>query len=275
MKNTTNSPAEYICIIVESTRNIQAWIPVLIEMIKKNCGVIEVYSPINFNDDYTDLLIGTIDQSYYNIQISIAVQEFNEYLGFFAERTRQGDIISIWESVSELEDLLDEITETNAATNDTARKPEKEIEEPIIEEEISNKIKSSTPEELAAELISFAKKEFPDQEDERRVPIHIITGDFWRSKNIERWYLPADIKLKIKKAELLAQKQLEGEREVKEKEKMLSLVNPCVDWAKEHGLKKVTEADVIAFLLEREIDLSPRTKKRSLQALVNNIIKSK
>ena len=68
----------------------------------------------------------------------------------------------------------------------------------------------------------------------------------------------------IENAEILAQKQLESEKLL-----LLSLVNPCVDWAKEHNLKKVTETDVDAFLLDRDIDLSPRIKRRSLRALIN------
>jgi hypothetical protein len=48
------------------------------------------------------------------------------------------------------------------------------------------------------------------------------------------------------------------------------LVNPCVNRAKKHGLKKVTEDNVDAFLIERDIDLSPRTERRSLQSLVNS-----
>ncbi len=275
MKNTSNNPDVYININVESTTNIQAWAPVLVEMLEKDIGIIDVYCPVKSNDDCTDFLYGTVDQSQYGIQINTTVQEFNKYLDFFLKRTKEGDTISVWKSVCELEELLDEKAETNTETNDITQQSEKESEEPTIKKEISNKIKSSSPEELAAELISFAKKEFPDQGNERRVPIHIITDLFWRSKNIIKWGLPADIGLKIEKAELLAQKQLESEREVKEKEKLLSLVNPCIDWAKEQGLKKVTEADVDAFLLERNIDVLPRTKKRALYALVNSKIKSK
>jgi hypothetical protein len=54
-----------------------------------------------------------------------------------------------------------------------------------------------------------------------------------------------------------------------------SLVDPCVDWAHERGLKKVTEANIDTFLLERDTDLSPRTERRLLQSTVNSIINSK
>jgi len=275
MKNSTYGPDVFIYINVESTTNIQAWTPVLVEMLEKDTSLIRVVSPVELNNDHTDLLYGTVDPSQYGIQIDTTVREFKEYLDFFAERTRQGDIISVWESICELEKLIDEIAGTNAETNDTAQQAEEEIEEPTIKEGRFNEIKSFSPEELAAEIISFAKEEFPDQGDERRVPVHRIIDLFWGSKKIAKWGFPADIGLKIEKAEILARNQLESKREVKEKEKLLSLVNPCVDWAKEHGLKKVTEADVDAFLLERNIDVLPRTKKRALYALVNSKIKSK
>ncbi|VVB88959.1 Uncharacterised protein [uncultured archaeon] len=173
-----------------------------------------------------------------------------------------------------------------------AQRVEKETEEEISNEiklstseetveEIPNGIKLSTPEELAAELISFAKKEFPEEDESGS--IYIITDFFWRSKNIEKRYLPADIQLKIYKAERLAQKQLNSEREVrgvkekeqleKEKPDLSSLVDPCVGWANEQGLKKVTEADVDAFLVEKNIDVSPRTKRRALCAMVNSKLK--
>jgi len=80
---------------------------------------------------------------------------------------------------------------------------------------------------------------------------------------------------------MLAQKQFDAEREVKNKEQLEkektelpSLVSSCVDWAKDHGLKRVTQADVDAFLLDKNIELLPQTK-RSLYAMANVAIKSK
>jgi len=110
MIDTTN-PNEYIDINVEHTTKIKAWIPVLTEMINKDCCIVEVFSSIPFNDDYTDLLIGTVDQSNYNIQITTNIQEFNNYLDFFAERTKEGDIISVLKSVEKLNELIDEKAE--------------------------------------------------------------------------------------------------------------------------------------------------------------------
>ncbi len=150
--------------------------------------------------------------------------------------------------------------------------------EEIDKVEVPEEIKSATPEELAVKLISFVKEEFPDN---KRIWIPNIASLFWRSKNVERWNLPPDIKLKIEKAERLAQRQLENEREIKEKERLEmekielpSLVGSCVDWAREHGLKRVTKADVEAFLLEKNIEILPQTK-RALYAMVNVQLKAK
>lgn len=146
------------------------------------------------------------------------------------------------------------------------------------EVEVPTEIKLATPEELAAKLIDFTQKEFPDED---RRWIRNISQLFWRSKNIERWNIPADIQLKIEKAELLAQKQLDSEREVREREQLEkektelpSLVSSCVDWAKDHSLKRITKADVEAFLLEKNIEILPQTQ-RSLYAMANVEIKSK
>ena len=205
MKNITSSLLESIfekiepsfTIQVESTTDIQAWALILFEMQDDN--LIEVLSSIKFNDDGTKIIWGTTDLSQCGLNILITAQKFKELLGFFAERTKKGDIISVWVSVSEFEELIDQIAETN----ETTQHVEKEIEKLTLEEKNSNKIKSSSPEELAAEIISFAITEFPDQEDERPVPVHIIIGDFWRSKSINQWNLPADMKFRVRKAELL------------------------------------------------------------------------
>ena len=62
-------------------------------------------------------------------------------------------------------------------------------------------------------------------------------------------------------------------KDEEEREKlMISSVYQCVDWAKEHSLKKVTEADVNDFLSERKIDISRRNKRRILRALVNSYV---
>jgi len=206
----------------------------------------------------------------------------NTFCPFFKEKCKGNECV-MWK---------DEKCLIIAFMENLAQPPEEEHEEELgdrmpvvieptglVEKEVPDEIKSATPEELAAELIAFAKKEFPDKE---RV---FIRGDvgrlFWGSKNVERWSAPADIRLKMEKAEMLAQRQLESEQEIKmkeqleqEKTELPSLVNLCVDWAKKQGFKRVTQSDVDAFLLEKNMEILPQTK-RSLYAMANVAIKSK
>ena len=147
--------------------------------------------------------------------------------------------------------------------------------EPVIPDEI----KEVTPESLAAEFITFLETEFPDSE---LGPYRGNFNLFLATKNLtERWNLPADIQLKIEKAQILAQneirKRVEEERKIRlesEKEELPSLVSRCCDWAISKGLKRVTVADVDAFILENEFDLLNETK-RALYAIANVQLKSK
>lgn len=146
------------------------------------------------------------------------------------------------------------------------------------EMEVPTEIKLATPEELAAKLIDFAKKEFPDED---RIWRRNVAQLFWGSKNVSRYGMPPEIQLKVGKVEMLAQKELEKEREVKEREnlekektELPSLVSSCVDWAKDHGLKRITKADIDAFLLKKDIQILPQTQ-RDLYAIANVEIKSK
>ncbi|MBU4245593.1 MAG: hypothetical protein ABIF85_05640 [Nanoarchaeota archaeon] len=144
--------------------------------------------------------------------------------------------------------------------------------------EIPEEIKSATPEKLASELIAFIQKEFSD---EANMSMYRASEFFWSQKNIRKYEMPPEVRLKIEKVEMLAEKQLNAAREVKdkaqlEKEKLElpSTVTSCVNWAREHNLKKITLADVDAYLLDKNIELLYQIK-RSLYAMANVAIKSK
>ena len=144
--------------------------------------------------------------------------------------------------------------------------------------EVPAEFKSLTPEELALELISFAKKELGDED---RIYIRQVSHLYWNTKGVNRYLIPAEFQLKLDKAERLAQKELDNEREQKEKQRLEeektelpSLVASCVDWAKEHGLKRITQSDVDAFLLEKNIQIMKQTQ-RALYSMANVAIKSK
>lgn len=165
--------------------------------------------------------------------------------------------------------------------------PEEEIvvREPIIsrferpEPTIPEEIKQATPETLAAEFILFLETEFPES---KLTPYGGNFELFLQTKNLtEHWNLPPEIRLKIKKAQTLArdeiQKRIETEHKIRferEKEELPSLVDRCADWAITKGMKRVTVADVDAFILENEFDILKETR-RALYSMTNVKLKSK
>lgn len=145
------------------------------------------------------------------------------------------------------------------------------------EPEIPSEIRLATEEELADQLINFAKEEFPDKEAWFGGEFRL----FWAQKNLNSFNAPPEIQLKMKKAERLAENRLMAERQeiereqlAREKDGLPSLISRCVDWAKENGLKSVRQSDIEAFLLEKEIEIMQPTK-RSLYAMTNVALKAK
>ena len=228
----TSNPDEYIKITVESTSNIQDWIPFLIELTMLDSTTV-VYFPLTFDDDYTDLLTETVDKSDYCIEIMITVQQFNESLNFLAERTRQGDIISVWKSVDELNNLIDELSET-----DVEKLPKKDqeneceiwnlsiemkekndeiefnAERQLRKDQMINRINSLSSEEYALELVEFIKKELAVK---GRVWVPNVSRLFWENQKIEKWMCPTEIEIKISKIEGLAQEIFDTEQKKKNK----------------------------------------------------------
>ena len=143
--------------------------------------------------------------------------------------------------------------------------------------EVPPKIRSAAPEELAAELVAFAKREFSHEE---RISISHAAQFFWEEKGMEKWTMPSDIKLKLEKAERLAQQQLDSEREREtqaqleiEKAELPHLITRCIEWARKYDLNRLTQADVEAFLLEEKVEILPQTE-RALYATANVQLKS-
>jgi hypothetical protein len=134
------------------------------------------------------------------------------------------------------------------------------------EAEVPDWIKKGTPEELAAEILEFIKKE----RAERGFDYYSASRYFWESKGIREFLMPSEVRSKIQRADFLAQKRTLQE----EKDELPSLVGKCVDWARINNLNKVTLADVDAFLLEKDLDLLRETK-RALYSMANLKLKSK
>lgn len=141
-----------------------------------------------------------------------------------------------------------------------------EDEEDEKEISVPDEIKNSSADQLAEVIFSYAQKEI--QNEELRWLDPEFFAEFWDSKGIEdKFNLPDNIRLKIDKAEKIVQKKWEKEiadreraRFLKEKEGLPQLIKDCAQWAKQNGLKKVTQSDVSTFLLEKNIDILRETK---------------
>jgi len=145
------------------------------------------------------------------------------------------------------------------------------------EAEVPKWLKTSTPEELAVEMLEFKEKEFPDED---KVSFHTLSRFFWDNKGVERFFLPSEAQLKIERANYLAERQIANEEDAKkkkrlaeEKEELPSLVSQCIDWARINSLKRLTLADVDAFIMEKELDLLNETE-RAMYAMANVKLKS-
>ena len=200
----------------------------------------------------------------------------NTFCPFFKENCRGNEcvmfrneeclIVSFLQSVSEGVPPSVEITEPSR------------IEFHRREAEVPDWIKTRTAEELAVEMLEFKRKEFSEDED---LGFHRISDFFWKSKGVETYYMPSDIQLKVERANILAQKEILKEAEMqkkerleKEKEELPSLVSQSIDWARTKGLKRLTVADIDAYIMERNLDLLNETR-RALYAMANVELKSR
>ena len=146
------------------------------------------------------------------------------------------------------------------------------------EAQVPDWIKNRTPEEIAVEILAFKEKEFSEGDS---FSFYSLSNLFWMSKGVEQYRLPPVIRLKIQRANILARTQINrdaqsqrNEQIEREKEELPSLVSHCIDWARSHGLKRVTLADVDAYIIERNLDILKETR-RALYSFVNVKLKSK
>jgi hypothetical protein len=146
------------------------------------------------------------------------------------------------------------------------------------ETDVPNWLETKTAEEIAEDILEFKKKTFPEEES---LSIYTVTNFFWERQGIEQFHMPSEIRLKIQQADTLAQimarkeqEKMKNERMEKETAELPSLVSRCVDWARTNGLKRVTVADVDAYILERNLDILKETR-RAIYAKTNVELKSR
>jgi len=146
------------------------------------------------------------------------------------------------------------------------------------EAEVPKWLKTSTPEEIAIEMLEFKKKEFPKEE---KVSFHTLSRFFWQNKGVHRFLLPPEVELKVERADSLAEREITRREEAQkkkrlseEREELPSLVSQCVDWARLNSLNRLTLSDVDTYVMEKNLDILNETK-RALYAMANVKLKSK
>lgn len=145
---------------------------------------------------------------------------------------------------------------------------QKESEVEAKKAEISNDVKSKSVEQLAEELLAFIREEFPESET-RVGPPYEAERLFWETKGLRSPFVEdPEIRIKMERTEILARSILEQEVQKREKELIPELVEQCVKWARENGLRKVTKTNVDYFLTEAGRSLS-RTSRDTIYNKVN------
>lgn len=149
-------------------------------------------------------------------------------------------------------------------------KPNVEVYEGAEEEEeeivIPDEVKNFSAEQLAELAFSYAQKEV--QEEEQIWLDSDFFDEFWNSIGLEDKYdLSNNIRAKIDTAEKITRKKWKTKiadsgwaKFQKEKESLPQLIQDCTKWAKQNGLKRVTQSDISTFLLEKNIDILRETK---------------
>ncbi|MCW4005534.1 MAG: hypothetical protein NWF04_02895 [Candidatus Bathyarchaeota archaeon] len=146
-----------------------------------------------------------------------------------------------------------------------------------IETKVPSWLKTATPESIAKEILEFKDEQSPKNDG---ISFHLLSNLFWSKKGVEKFFLPPEIELKIRQADIEARLQLQKEDDEKkkamllqEKEELPSLVCQCVDWARVNSLKRLTLSDIDTFILEKDIDILKETK-RALYSMTNVKLKS-
>jgi hypothetical protein len=141
----------------------------------------------------------------------------------------------------------------------------KEMEEEA-EAAVPDGIKNCSIEELAEEILVYAKENVEDSED-REYLVYDMIRDYWTEKGVNRYDFPLYILQKLDKAEALASRQwkievvtIQKNRLNQERARLPQIIEDCVKWAKENNIKNLKKGDVNAFLLDKDIKILQSTK---------------
>lgn len=141
----------------------------------------------------------------------------------------------------------------------------------LLPRPVPDYIKTISPEELAVEYLTFIQTEFPDTDMSSYG--RDVFDLFLRSKGVDnRFELPLEIDIKVRKARGIIYMEREQERDREEQKRMEqeraelpSYIDSFHDWLSERGLTKARLMDVNRFATEYELDLLGYTVRDILE----------
>ncbi len=145
-------------------------------------------------------------------------------------------------------------------------------------ERIMSELDALSPEDLQGQLFDFARTRFTGD-----ASVSQGWGEmFLKSKNdlLSNRDLSSNTNAKFEEARRLAESRLSEERNLereerykREKAALPGLVDACVEWSRQRGLKKLSESDIDVFLAERNAKILMEIK-RLLHTTVSFKLKS-
>ncbi len=128
-------------------------------------------------------------------------------------------------------------------------------------------------EDLTNELAEYADKFHSDSINRGKGFFHVVRS-FWDEKGLSQTQTfgfereNPELAKKLKMVEINAEKKFNERLREKEKAIISNFVQPCVEWAKEHCMKKLTKGDLDYFLDEKDVYLT-YSSRHILWAKVN------
>jgi len=182
-----------------------------------------------------------------------AISEFKKYQDQLASVMfswiKDGTKYSLSEKTTWFEEFEENFKQLQSQAKSTRRVRGIESEE---QEDLPEDVRKKSVEELADEYYKYIEKEFPKA---GRYELHITRESFWQEKGVNRFYSGKG-RILMEKVSNIVERKFEA----KEKEKLPQLIEDCIKWANENGLKKITKSNINGFLAEKEDDLSTNNK---------------
>lgn len=190
------------------------------------------------------------------IKQKLELDKFSKFIGqvgsYRFSWIKDGVKYVISESTGWFEDYAGIVLNISSLTNDKERYVEREEEEGIPPE-----LKKKSEEELSDEMVEFIKEQDHPLDNHM---LYTIKEMFWSKKGIPRFTSNPQLRFIMSKVEMIAEKRIEDAEMSVEKEELPGLIDECIKWCKEYGLKKIIKSNIKAFLAEKNTSLSKHSE---------------